>query len=270
MSLSNIVSPRKFSGQLGNHLFQANLLLQVSHLLNSGVHFRSNLLAEHFTFKKNFNFVSLARSKSLAIYSVPQIEEMGFEHWVEEVRNDFAKRKLVTVGPGVAGKIFFQSCVKPPEDYIKFVPRSTKRADFPEVAIHFRAGDFQVWNPSAILPESYYMNSLDYLESMGLNIKNSYFATDDPSHPTSVNIARRIGRCLNVKSSVSSDFEYLSKSKFLISSPSTFAFWAAVIGKDVGVIHSKDWLTENESLGIKFWMDVRKNESNFYKVIAEI
>lgn len=268
--MSNIISPSKFSGQLGNHLFQANLLLQVSNLLSSGVHFRSNLISEHFVFKRNIDFISLARSKCLANYSVPQIEDLGFDLWVEAVRNDFANRKLVTIGPGVAGKIFFESCVSPPSSFFRFVSGSPKKEEYPDIAIHFRAGDFQVWNPKAVLPESYYMNSLDYLESLGSNVKNSYFATDDPFHPTSLKIAQRIGKSPKVKTSVSSDFEYLSHSKFLISSPSTFAFWAAVLGNDVGVIHSKDWLIENEALGVKFWVDVRKNDSNFYKVIAEI
>ena len=268
--MSNILSLRKFSGQLGNHLFQSNLLLQVSNLLGCGIYFRSNLIDDLFVAKQNINFVALARTRSITSYSISQIEEMGFDYWVEAVRNDFANRRLVILGPGVAGKIFFQSCVNPPGDFIKFVPPFAQRKDFPAVAIHFRAGDFGVWNPKAILPESYYMNSLDHLESMGLNVMNSYFATDDPTHPTSVRIAKRIGKPLKIKASVSCDFQYLSNSQFLISSPSTFAFWAAALGKDVGVIHSKDWLDENESLGVKFWMDLRKNESNFYRVIAEI
>ena len=268
--MPNILTLKRFSGQLGNHLFQANLLCQVADEFEAGSYFRSSVLRELFTFKSQLDLNDISHSKGIVKYSTTEIEGLGFSEWMCSLSENFKRKKMVLVEPGVMGSIFFESCLKNPKELISLKRPKNYFGAERKIGIHFRAGDFKEWNPNAILPASYYMNSLDYLESIGLDISNSYLATDDVTHPTSIKIANRIGQILDRKSNPGRDFHILSNSQYLISSPSTFAFWAAILGNEVRIIHNRDWLNQNEAQGVKFWIDIRKNCSSFYKVFAEI
>jgi hypothetical protein len=261
---------KRFSGQLGNHLFQANLLCQVADSFDAGLYFRSNLLHELFNFNVRVDFADLYRAKGIVTYSAAEVESLGFIEWTNAIGRDFKNRRLVNMGPGVLGSMFFESCVKNPTELISWKQPPNSIIGQTNVGIHFRAGDFKDWNPKAILPVSYYMKSLDYLESIGVDISKSYLATDDITHPTSIKIANRIGQILKSDSSLGHDFRTLSNSQYLVSSPSTFAFWAAILGNGVKIIHNREWLDQNEELGVKFWIDIRKNSKSFYNVIAEL
>lgn len=266
---------KNFSGGIGNQLFQLNFLHQTAKQLGTSLFHRRSQAEKIVHLPQSPNFLNALRSITSESFSKSEIEKAGYQAWLGKIRDLSDAGKSITIEPGVLGSIFFDSCTEPPRhimplrtmlfDRVKDAPASVN-----QISIHFRGGDFASWNPSAILQTDYYMDALDYLESSGIDMSNVYFSTDDPQHDTSLSILHRLGQKPNLMTNPFEDFIMLSKSDYLISSPSTFAFWAAVLGENVKVIHSKRWLDQCEAEEIKFWIDVRRNLKPFYKLVHEI
>jgi hypothetical protein len=272
----NLGMYKRFSGQLGNQLFQMHFLMQLAkesqvkyfhrrsvcgNILKEGAATNTQLILSRF---RNRNF------------SLKDIESVGFYRWHEECKSLLEANWNVFLEPGILGSVFFESCLVHPKSLLNLKKEivsqidSGKNDQAPRGAIHFRGNDFLQWNPNAILDLQYYMNSIDLIVSEGVDIKNISLSTDDPEHPISRAIYRRINRIPSSENQIGRDFAILAECDFLISSPSTFAFWAGVFGKEKKIIHSKKWLDYNVSREIKFWSDIRRSTSDIYSVYKEI
>lgn len=272
----NLGMCKRFSGQLGNQLFQMHFIMQLAK--ESQVkyfHRRSvcgNILEEGAAINTQL-ILSRFRNR---YFSLKDIESVGFYRWHEECKSLLGANWNVFLEPGILGSVFFESCLVHPKSLLNLKKEIVSRIDSgmndqaPKGAIHFRGNDFLQWNPNAILDLQYYMNSIDLIVSEGVDIKNISLSTDDPEHPISRAIYRRINRIPSFENQIGEDFAILAECDFLISSPSTFAFWAGVFGKEKKIIHSKKWLDYNESKEIKFWSDIRKSTSDVYSVYKEI
>lgn len=132
----------------------------------------------------------------------------------------------------------------------------------PQVALHFRAGDFAQWNPEAVLAEDYYQNAIDLLIARHDELRFRIF-TDDTSHPAIPGVSRRLfqsGLLIDSEpcdGSLECDYAAIANSSIIVASPSTFAITAAMFG-NASVIHSGKWVKACEDKGEVFWKMVRE------------
>ena len=140
------------------------------------------------------------------------------------------------------------------------------------VAIHFRGGDFKIWDKNSILEIEYYQRSLDYVLSENKNIE-LFVYTDDPKLESYIKfldylklkkLTYYIGHLDN---HFIYDFKEISECDCIISSPSTFCIWASVLGnKKKSIIHSEKWVNYRVNKYDKFWSNMRDfGEKHYYK-----
>mgnify|MGYP006162911183 CR=1 FL=1 len=69
------------------------------------------------------------------------------------------------------------------------------------------------------------------------------------------------------RGSFKEDLYKLSICNYMISSPSTFAIWAAILSSvDVKVVHSQQWVDYCVGNGEEFWMNINNGGNEFYRV----
>lgn len=137
-------------------------------------------------------------------------------------------------------------------------------------AIHIRGKDFQQWNPNAILPLEYYMNSIDHLKS---KVNTFYLFTDDLNQPVVKQLINQKNIVLSRYSgsnNILSDFVRMTECDYIISSPSTFAICAGFIGKHKKIIHSKNWVNDRVSKNDQFWVNMLNKNHKDYQIEAFI
>ena len=147
-----------------------------------------------------------------------------------------------------------------------------ERKDQALVTFHLRGGDFAQWNPEAILDIDYYLNAYHLLESRidGYLLR---ICTDDSNHPALVPLRRELlSRNLTVSGSAcdspfSCDLAAMSESQFLVSSPSTFAMVAGLLG-DAQIVHSARWVDNRVERGELFWQKVKTNRLTGYPIVG--
>lgn len=129
------------------------------------------------------------------------------------------------------------------------------------ITTHLRAGDFREWEPAAVLPLSYYKAALDTLGTLATDEWRVRICVDDESHPALEGLqedVRARGLLLDLTecdSPFDCDLASMSQSEYLISSPSTFALVAGMLGKP-RVIHSAQWVENRVSRGENFWRHI--------------
>lgn len=129
------------------------------------------------------------------------------------------------------------------------------------ITAHLRAGDFRQWEPAAVLPLSYYTSALDALGPLATDEWRVRICVDDESHPALEGLredVRARGLLLDLMECdrpFDCDLASMSQSEYLISSPSTFALVAGMLGKP-RVIHSAQWVENRVSRGENFWRHI--------------
>lgn len=264
--MSTIVAYKKFTGQLGNHLFQKNFVLQSSNELNFGYFHRksySELIVQ--SDNKKIDLIDCFRTKRILFFSAEEIQNMGFVDWINELRK-FPLRTIFVIENELMGDLFFESCLVDPKILMPLnITEYEKRSWNYPAGIHFRGKDFQKWNPAAILSIEYYMNAIDLLQQYGINIEDIFFSTDDWNHPISLKIISRLNYVRKI-SSVREDFIKFTRCNYIVSSPSTFIFWASIFSNGSFVIHSEKWIRHNMDRNVKFWIDLMANKKSFYNL----
>ena len=242
---------RKPSGQIGNQLFQIHFLRQVAKRLGvSSFYPKSDaiLLVEEGISVNRFRILG---RPTFRLYNLQDIESAGLQVWIRACETLVRSNQKVLLNPGILGSLFFESCYVNPSEILHlskeiFLPSEYLQSQDAKVAgIHFRGLDFADWNKNAILSSQYYLDSIEFLLSEGVVIENIYFTTDDPNHSVSQAITKRLRKSRSKNESITADFAKLAFADYLISSPSTFAFWAGVLGKKKRIIHNKTWLDYN-------------------------
>ena len=130
------------------------------------------------------------------------------------------------------------------------------------IALHFRGNDFATWNPMAILPTAYYVDAIRRIRNKITGTLIYRLCTDDRSLSSFQETQAFLvdegltSLAFDCTNSLECDFSAMASSTFLVSSPSTFAITAAMLGNP-HVIHSGEWVADREEKGEQFWKMVR-------------
>lgn len=246
------------SGQLGNQLFQANLILQLEHSLA--------MKSFHGAFDGHQLFPALRRTNLLLPRTgsnfLLRSEEIRSMSWAELkgcVKEKTDKGEIVLISPGILGEYFFKCSEIDPNTFLGF--NRVGRVDGNKtVSIHMRGGDFRNWDHTAILPIKYYDDAIDLVvDKFGPKVRIKVF-TDDVSLPAFKHLRGKLPTAIIGSGGRYKDFIDLANSDCIVSSPSTYAFWATILGKPEVIIHSKNWVHKKIEHGDVFWRDMCLNQ----------
>ena len=264
-------------GRLGNHLFQYNFLSQLANHLSLEKFHPAFLGAELFEGLGKASFFGSHRPTKTIRYSKNDIESLPWETFVDSVHSLTASGKNVVLPPGIMGNRFFDVTYLNPKDMIRLNSESVEITNkFREVkqvrvGIHFRGADYSSWDSNAVMDPSYYLDALDYLsQQVDFNTADLSLITDDPEHRTCREISKRWNCTYGSFRNPSSDFFNLSQCDYIISSPSSFVFWASAFGKEKKMIYSKKWLDYKTGNGDIYWTKLRAGLSPFFQIYQEI
>ena len=264
-------------GRLGNHLFQYNFLSQLANHLSLEKFHPAFLGAELFEGLGKASFFGSHLPTKTIRYSKNDIESLPWETFVDSVHSLTASGKNVVLPPGIMGNRFFDVTYLNPKDMIRLNSESVEITNkFREVkqvrvGIHFRGADYSSWDSNAVMDPSYYLDALDYLsQQVDFNTADLSLITDDPEHRTCREISKRWNCTYGSFRNPSSDFFNLSQCDYIISSPSSFVFWASAFGKEKKMIYSKKWLDYKTGNGDMYWTKLRAGLSPFFQIYQEI
>jgi hypothetical protein len=266
------IGNRKRIGQFGNHLFQFHFLHQLAQQLETG-YFQSRW-SELADFENSGRVLLNPPLKNFKVekWSSDLVQEMTYREMGNQARIACEAGLDIELPSGILGEKFLESCRINPREIIKF----KKTNSFPNygktlVALHFRGGDFSLWDKNAIMTPDYYLEAIDMIPTLATStdLKIQLF-TDEISHPTVLEIQRAYRDIEIISESRRNDFARMADSHILIASPSTFAFWAAVLGREKKLVMSKSWLDYTSEMGQKFWVDLRSNKNRFIKIDLEV
>lgn len=261
-------------GRFGNHLFQWNLIKQLamefeipySHPKFIGSNF-SKELGSH-------NYIrGILRSPSYRLIEL----QNNKVHWCEIeqlIRSKIRDGVSIEIPSGVMGSRFFDSNYRNPSgigDLFTLI-KSQKNQSKPYIAMHFRGTDFREWNELADISSGYYREALDTLKaskslSADLIVR---LITDDPDHDTVAQIKKYTGAIVEGRNNQFEDFSVLANADALISSPSTFAIWAAIVGKPKPVAFPKAWVNSRIEIQDPFWIGISENRGNLFDSIIMV
>jgi hypothetical protein len=188
--------------------------------------------------------------------------------------NDTWTHKNVIKAP-LLGESFQQLTKHDPLLFFKKPAPLSWAQNGPYIAAHFRGGDFARWNPAAILDLSFYLRAIEFaFKVVGKDVP-IYLSTDDPSLPSYQGVLETYRSMLVKEDEVSipkrrsaaSDFRALAGAEVVVSSPSTFAIWASILGSRKA-IHSNVWVEQQATKNDRFWKDLAQNSVPYYSCEA--
>lgn len=156
----------------------------------------------------------------------------------------------------------------PIEKIFKLQSPDTYLADV--ISIHLRGGDFRYWkNGEGMLDFEYYKNAIDYVTTQTKGKLWFTILTDDPNHPHKRQIEDYLyKKCYRVmenpRSSMVRDWNIMVGSKWIISSPSTFAITAGMIS-NANIVHSEKWVKNRVNDNDAFWVGLNNGGNHEYK-----
>jgi len=263
------------TGGLGNRLFQYHFLLQFARLANGET---------SIPWKKDHQFVSkttglLAHWVWASSQKLQTLSSSDFQSYSQnEIKNFMLEKSSsqedIALKPPILGELFYQTCFEDPKTLFK--PQKVVAPPNPYIAIHIRGGDFASWNPAAILPSSYYRDAIELTMQSRTDFDTPLvIVTDDLAQPSVAEIARifsenlsqglEIRQIMRSDSDLSTDFRLLGSAETLISSPSTFAIWASILGQNREVLHSKIWVERMANEGDQFWASLLAGGNGYYR-----
>ncbi len=184
--------------------------------------------------------------------------------------------KILTLIPPVLGYTF-NTLYENPNDFLK-IKKEFQRPYFDYkdqfvVAIHFRGTDFADWNPIACLDADYYLRAVEYCVKKYGNHKLFFsLFTDDltiESYNKVVSFLKENNYSFNEgnpQRNLGEECYNISISDIVVSSPSTFAITASMLGKKKTIIHSKKWCDYCIERNDAVWVEMMKNECDYYKI----
>lgn len=244
-------------GRFGNKLLYYNNLVQISK------HFNHNYYSPRFVGDTIFEFC-----KSIDIPSFTNSININSKFLIEN-KDYFFDNEFIHLEPCL-GDLFFEYDSLKTTDIFKFkkdiIPNPPKSIT---VGIHFRGTDFSAWDPKAILPTEYYIDSINTILKDNTDISYKLF-TDDISllsyNDTKSYLQQNyINHEFGKIDSLQDDFISLSYCDYIISSPSTFAIAAGFCGKpNKKIIHSKKWVDYQCDKGDRFWIGFNSGGNSNY------
>ena len=253
-----------YSGRFGNQVIAYNNLRQIANLMQEDW-WTPPWAGEHIFQGSTGNIKSL---NGLLLYK-PSIELLLQD---DKTVIESLTGKVTVIEPSYLGNLTFRFMRKNPRDFLKNAPVRIEN----RVSIHFRGTDFFQWNPPSILPFEYYEESIR-LCLREVKFPDFMLFTDDiglDSFKMTVelldkeNLSWSLGPS-SLTRDFMDDFQELSRSEIIISSPSTFAISAGMVGNSK-IIHSKSWIDSRVSENDTFWVNLRESENSFYRIWREV
>lgn len=256
----------KFHGQLGNQILHYNNLVQLSNL------FKKEFVSVSFFYNEMFELKNLRSSVSnYRIDEVLTSQKLLYDNFNIEKNKNY----LIDV---CLHELFFKFSEVSTFDIFKFatkLPTENKK----NITIHFRGGDYKIWDEKSQLKPDYYIDSINFIKNEIQEEHIFNILTDDytlDSYQQTINYLKskndevRLGN----KNLPMNDFITISNSEYIISSPSTFCVTAAFCGKpDKKIIHSNDWIQyklESEYFRDVFWKTLNNGGNKDYKLWKKI
>ena len=212
----------------------------------------------------------------MSLSDVVAFDQKDFLVYVIE-QND--QGKSVVFSSPMLGDVFFDYLFFDPNQFIKVKKEYRLEFDFdPEnkivIGLHFRGTDFPAWNLNAVLEFEYYESALNHCLGH-FNNKEIVIAvfTDDHQFPTYI-------KTVDFLKSLSTpplyygdkdkdpiyDFFQMTQCDVLISSPSTYAIFAGILGKKKKIIHNKKWLDYTINRNDTFWVKLIETDNPYYSL----
>lgn len=246
----------KFEGRLGNQMFQYAFALSASKKLGTIFlmdRLRKSILFDYF--KTGYTFTSKEFNDNLVKNCRKILRKKIYQNNVNEVEG--FKNKIIN-NSYYQGFFQSESYFHPFEDIVKnhlqvrYKYRKIFQIKYGEffqqnkvIAIHCRLGDYLNWSiddmggENLTLPECYYKNALHQIS--GIENYKTIIVTDDL-----INFKGRfdfISEKIVVSENEIIDFQILQNAHIIISSNSTFSWWAAYLSKNaITIFAPKFWL----------------------------
>ena len=263
----------KPSGQLGNHLFQKLFLARLARYTGVG-EFHRNFKGNQFLTNLDSRGISISNlARKPTILTRALINELGLEELAATIKNTYLSSGVTLIPSGIMDQHFFKLPYIPTNMMFdwKYTPLnswSEKFAPDKRIALHFRGKDFEEWDKNAVFSSAYYLSSL---ESVKIDDETQLcLFTDDPNHEIVAELTSKIPNLFVKNDDLITDFYSLSLAKTIISSPSSFCFWATSLSESKHVIHSKKWLDYKCESGDDFWIGLREDKYVGYQINQEI
>ena len=269
---------RLTSGRLGNRLFQLNLVLQLSIVsevspvfpnfwgrlpIRPRLSVGTGLLEEGVSVsleRELFETGSLdqVREKLASLRGSGQDIALGgwssrASHYVHFTTVDPANLFEVGRFPSLT-----RSSRRP--DDVTSLARKSKI----KVALHYRGTDFESWDSSALMGAGYYLRALESLQAQYPFSRIEAFGVSDDSTAETPRLLQRSGITFRPRSSSSQDFLRLQQADVIVASPSTFSFWASILGSK-RIIFDSTWVRRNANRSA-FWEAIERDTVPFVRV----
>lgn len=268
----------KPTGRMGNVLIQYMFLRQLAVKMNTDYYHVELPYREYFDdFQKHNITIKLLFSKKWVIDN-ETINLLGIDKFIEYAKEKEKRGYNIVLKPPVLGHLFdFKDsnpavfvCIKDKYKNVAF------EDDKIAVGVHFRGTDFAEWNEKASLCSSYYIEALSQIGNiLGKDTYKVHLFTDDIKFETYVETVEYLNKNEidyqeeSRQSSFIRDFVLLSQCDYMVSSPSTFAIVAGVLGKEnKKIIHNKSWVdycVENDE---NFWVDIKESNLSYYHIMS--
>lgn len=260
------------SGRLGNQFFQLHFLRQVARRFDFSISqygFSDLSMVKDSGFKLQFGAALLKRPIRII---QEHVDEVGFEEFESQLLKHSQEGRHIVLGPGFLGKYLLETQYYPRSEILELQKVKSIISEELRVAIHFRAGDFISWDEKAIMPLKYYEKAIEYIVDSYREVKLSFnLFTDEATHDVARGLQERYKTLISIQSSNPvRDFLAMSESEIIVHSPSTFSFWASMIGQEKFNIYSAQWLDYKCESEDKFWMDLRFKGFEGMKIQHEI
>lgn len=261
-------------GGFGNRLLAFMVLRQLSDRFQAP-YFSTNSVDRKVIFGIHRPRLIPARKSYYVRFSA---DELLTDQGLERVEQHLQEGQSVVLKPPLLGEPLAALSHRPPAELIRLKAKmcSNHRREQGSKALatfHLRGTDFADWEPRAILGPNYYLNALDLIRPALPQDHLVRICTDDASHPALVPLREELDKGPMSLSEVKCaspqvcDFVAMVESRFIVSSPSTFAITAGLLG-DAEVVHSKNWVDWKVTEGELFWSKIRDNKLLGYSLKA--
>lgn len=181
----------------------------------------------------------------------------------------------VEIDRPVLGEFFYDYTFSDPRKFIRVKNQCllsfTYDGGHPEyiIAAHFRGTDYAKWNPSAVLPKSYYIEAIEHAISHSKTQPVIVLFTDDRTLDAYIATYGHFYKKQKIlipvnKISHMRDFMTMMHADVLVSSPSTFSIWAGILGKKKTIVHSRSWVHQRADANDLFWQRLLHGGNEYY------
>jgi len=266
------------SGRMGNRLFHYHFIRQIAR--KTGIDYFHPEFPDACYYqemgRKRRPIFPFRKTTELTSKEVLFFEPAEFLSFVMEENN---KGRDIVFSPPMLGEVFFDYLFFDPNEFVTVkelykVNFKFHRKNKIVIGLHFRGTDFPAWDPNAALKFDYYEAAINYCLAY-FDDQEIVFAvfTDDYEYPAYVQTLSFIESIKDMQIHFGDkdalpvyDFCKMTQCDVLISSPSTFAIFAGVLGKRKKIIHSKQWLDYAVGRNDIFWVKLARTDNSYYSL----